>query len=79
MFTNLSAPGQPSEGSDAMISSLMDTWLVAAGEIVDGRRRRSIDVVKSRGMPHSDVVREFRFTGKGIEVRPEQQPARDRT
>jgi circadian clock protein KaiC len=71
MFTGLAAAGRQAEYSETLISSLMDTWLVTLAEVSDGRRRRRINVLKSRGMPHSDVVREFRFTGHGIEILPE--------
>ena len=53
-----------------MISSLMDTWVLMTAEEVDRRRRRWLYVLKSRGMPHSDEVREFRFTDHGIDILP---------
>jgi circadian clock protein KaiC len=78
MFTSLTAAGHDPETSETMISSLMDTWVLTLAEVDGGRRRRWINVLKSRGMPHSDMVREFRFTDHGIDVRPDPssgQPA----
>jgi circadian clock protein KaiC len=74
LFTSLTAAGHNPETSETMISSLMDTWLLTLAEVVDGRRRRRINVLKSRGMSHSDVVREFRFTDRGIDIVPERRP-----
>ena len=75
LFTSLTGAGAGVETSEAMISSLMDAWLLTVAEVSDGRRRRWINVLKSRGMPHSDVVREFRFSDNGIDVLAEQGPA----
>jgi circadian clock protein KaiC len=53
-----------------MISSLMDTWILVAVAEKERQRGRLIYVLKSRGMPHSDEVRHFRFTTRGIELLP---------
>ena len=50
----------------------MDTWVLLTSEEADRRRRRWLSVLKSRGMPHSDEVREFRFTDHGIDILPTQ-------
>jgi circadian clock protein KaiC len=83
MFTSLTTPSQTLEHTEALISSLMDTWILVAIEPVDGVRTRNLYVLKSRGMPHSDEVRPFRFTSKGIELLPSKRatlgrPARKR-
>jgi circadian clock protein KaiC len=70
MFTSLTTPSQPIEQTEAMISSLMDTWILVTADTVDARRTRNLYVLKSRGMPHSDEVRPFRFTSTGIELLP---------
>jgi circadian clock protein KaiC len=77
MFTSLTSAGHDPEMTEASISSLMDSWLVTSAEVADRRRRRWISVLKSRGMAHSDVIREFRFTDHGIELLPE--PLADRS
>ena len=53
-----------------MISSLMDTWVLTTTEEVERRRHRWLYVLKSRGMAHSDEMREFRFTDRGIDILP---------
>jgi circadian clock protein KaiC len=70
MFTSLSTPAQPLEQTEAMISSLMDTWILVAIESVGQERARNLYVLKSRGMPHSDEVHPFRFSSHGIELMP---------
>ncbi|HTU66656.1 MAG TPA: circadian clock protein KaiC [Steroidobacteraceae bacterium] len=70
MFTSLTTPTQSLEHTEAMISSLMDTWILVAIESIDRQRTRNLYVLKSRGMPHSDEVRPFRFTSKGITLLP---------
>ena len=37
----------------------MDTWLLLANIEANGERTRTLQVLKSRGMPHSNQVREF--------------------
>jgi circadian clock protein KaiC len=61
---------QPLEQTEAMISSLMDTWILAAFDTIEGRRHRNLYVLKSRGMSHSDDVRPFHITSKGIQLQP---------
>jgi circadian clock protein KaiC len=68
LFTSLTSAGVDPEGTETMISSLMDTWVLMSAEEVDRRRRRSLFVLKSRGMAHSDEVRAFRFTEHGLDI-----------
>jgi len=63
------APGQSEiERKENTISSLMDTWIVLANEEVHGRHRRGLYVLKSRGMAHSNELREFALTDRGLQV-----------
>lgn len=83
MFTSLTTPTQTLEHTESLISSLMDTWILVSIDTLDDRRHRRLYVLKSRGMPHSDQVRPFRFSSKGIELLPEagaaaKRPARKR-
>lgn len=71
VFTSLTSAGHAHGTSEGTVSSLMDTWLLTLAELDDRQRRRWLNVLKSRGMAHSDVLREFRFTSHGIEVLPE--------
>ncbi len=50
------------------VSSLMDTWLLLSNLEANGERTRALQVVKSRGMPHSNLVREFVFSERGIDL-----------
>ncbi|HWQ19940.1 MAG TPA: circadian clock protein KaiC, partial [Methanotrichaceae archaeon] len=51
------------------ISSLMDTWLRLSYIESGSERNRGISVVKSRGMRHSNQIREFMLTDHGAELR----------
>jgi circadian clock protein KaiC len=51
------------------ISSLMDTWIRLNFMESDNERNRGLSVVKSRGMAHSNQVREFMITDHGIELK----------
>jgi circadian clock protein KaiC len=68
LFTNLSTSGTDLEHTEAAISSLMDTWLLLRDVELGGERNRVLYVLKSRGMAHSNQVREFLITNKGIKL-----------
>jgi len=68
MFTSLTSSDHSLERTETLISSLMDTWILVATELEGKHRNRQIYVLKSRGMPHSDDVRSFRFSPGGIEI-----------
>ena len=67
-FTNLTTPGGSLEQTDVGISSLIDTWLLLREMESGGERNRGLYVLKSRGMSHSNQVREFLLTDRGIEL-----------
>jgi circadian clock protein KaiC len=67
LFTSLTSDEAP-EGSDVGISSFMDTWLVVRNIEMNGERIRTLTVLKSRGMSHSDQVREFVLTNRGLKL-----------
>ena len=67
LFTSLIEGGGLTEQTDVGVSSLMDTWVLLKNfETPAGERNRLLFVLKSRGMPHSNQVREFWLTDKGI-------------
>jgi circadian clock protein KaiC len=68
LFTSLAIDEGHPEGTDIGISSFMDTWLVLRNIEVNGERTRTLNVLKSRGMPHSNQVREFVLTGHGLRL-----------
>jgi circadian clock protein KaiC len=66
-LTNLlSAEGM--DKSDAGMSSLMDTWLSLVQLESNGERNRGIYVFKSRGMNHSNQIREYQLTSRGVKL-----------
>jgi circadian clock protein KaiC len=67
-FTSLTEGGSALEQSEVGLSSLMDTWILLRHIESNGERNRGIWVLKSRGMPHSNQIREFVFTEHGIEL-----------
>lgn len=68
LFTSLTIDEGHPEGTDIGISSFMDTWLVLRNIDRNGERIRTLDVLKSRGMPHSNQVREFVLTSNGLKL-----------
>jgi len=67
-FTSLTSGGAVLEGTELGISSLMDTWLLLRDIELNGERNRGIYVLKSRGMRHSNQIREFLLTDNGIRL-----------
>jgi circadian clock protein KaiC len=68
MLTDLTMGGTGLERADPAISSLVDTWLVLRDFEANGERNRGLHVLKSRGMGHSNQVREFMVTDAGIRL-----------
>lgn len=69
MFTGLTSAAQSSlEATEVGISSLIDTWLVVRDIEYNGERNRGMYVIKSRGMAHSNQIREFVLTANGIDL-----------
>jgi circadian clock protein KaiC len=68
VMTTLTSGGNNLEQSELNISSLIDTWLLVRDIESGGERNRGLYVLKSRGMAHSNQIREFRLTDQGIEL-----------
>jgi circadian clock protein KaiC len=68
LFTSLTAGDGALEQTTVGISSLMDTWLLLSSIELNGERNRGLHVIKSRGMAHSNQIREFLITDHGIEL-----------
>ena len=68
VLTSMTAPDEALETTDADISSLVDTWLLLRHVELEGERNRALYVLKSRGMAHSNQVREFLLTDRGVEL-----------
>jgi circadian clock protein KaiC len=69
LFTSLIPGGQSAEQTEVGVSSLMDTWLLLRNVENAGERNRLLFVLKSRGMAHSNQVREFVLTNNGIQLK----------
>jgi circadian clock protein KaiC len=67
-FASLSEAGENQELTDMAISSLIDTWLLLRDIEIGGERNRGMYILKSRGMAHSNQIREFKLTNHGIEL-----------
>jgi circadian clock protein KaiC len=68
VFTNLAMAGAAPEATEIGVSSLIDTWLLLRDVESDGERRRSLHVLKARGIAHSNQVREFVLGANGIRL-----------
>lgn len=67
-FSSLTTGHQARESTDVGVSSLMDTWLLLRDIELHGERNRGLYILKSRGMKHSNQVREFVITPRGIDL-----------
>ncbi len=67
LFTSLLTGGSLEE-TEVGVSSLMDTWIMLRDMETNGERTRGLYILKSRGTPHSNQVREFLMTCNGIEL-----------
>jgi circadian clock protein KaiC len=67
LFTNLTHSGEV-ETTTIGVSSLMDTWLLLLSVESNGERNRVFHLLKSRGMAHSNQMREFIITDQGIDL-----------
>jgi circadian clock protein KaiC len=70
LFTSLTEGGAPVEQSSVGVSSLIDTWMLVRDIEMSGERNRGLYVLKSRGMAHSNQIREFVITNHGLDLVP---------
>ncbi len=68
MFVHLTGGGHAIEATDVGVSSLIDTWIILRDMEAGGERNRGLYVIKSRGMRHSNQIREFVITSNGIDL-----------
>ncbi len=68
MFTSLTSAQSEIEDSEVGVSSLMDAWLLVKNIESNGERNRGLYILKARGIAHSNQVREFVLTNRGIEL-----------
>jgi circadian clock protein KaiC len=70
LYTALTESSIHAERSDVGVSSLMDSWILLRNLESDGERNRGLYVLKSRGMAHSNQIREFKLSNRGIALSP---------
>lgn len=70
LMTTLTRGANHREGTEEHISSLIDTWVLLRDLEQSGERNRCLYILKSRGMAHSNQLREFVITGRGIKLLP---------
>jgi circadian clock protein KaiC len=68
LMTTLTKGGNHLEGTEEQISSLIDTWILVRDVEQSGERNRCLYILKSRGMAHSNQLREFMITSQGIKL-----------
>ena len=68
LFTSLTADQTKLEQTEAGISSLMDAWILLQMIESNGERNRGLYILKARGIDHSNQIREFQLTAKGIQL-----------
>jgi len=68
MFTALNINVSSSEQTDEGVSSLVDAWISVRDLESNGERNRGLYIMKSRGMKHSNQVREFIITDNGLKL-----------
>ena len=68
LLTSLTTGGTSTEATDVGISSLVDTWIILRDLELGGERNRAIQVLKARGVSHSNQIREFLVTREGIRL-----------
>jgi circadian clock protein KaiC len=70
VFVTLTANRGAEEQTEVGISSLTDTWILLRDLELNGERNRCLYVLKSRGMAHSNQLREFVLSNQGVRLLP---------
>ena len=70
-ITDLSSSLQDIDQTEIGISSLVDTWIRLENVQRNQQRDRFLTIIKSRGMRHSNFVKEFMISNKGIQLKTE--------
>lgn len=70
VFTHLMHGQGGDVQTDAGLSSIMDAWILLLNREVSGEFNRELYLLKARGLSHSNQVREFVMSKKGITLIP---------
>ena len=68
LFTCLTGAGEKLEETEVGLSSIVDAWLLLRDVEFEGERNRTLYVLKARGTAHSNQLREYLITPRGIEI-----------
>jgi circadian clock protein KaiC len=68
LFTNLGVVSGEGAATEIQIPSGMDTWLLLYNRESGGEHNRQLYLLKSRGMAHSNQVREFLMSSDVIKL-----------
>jgi circadian clock protein KaiC len=68
LFTVLTSSADSPDETNLGVSSLMDVWILLRNLETNGERNRGLYVLKSRGMSHSNQIREFVMTDRGVQL-----------
>lgn len=68
LFTSLTLGADEQEETNIGVSSLMDTWILLKNIENGGERNRGLYIIKSRGISHSNKIRELLLTDAGMEL-----------
>lgn len=67
VFTSLLGSAAPlTEQTSISISTIADTWMHVSNVVQGGERNRALTIIKSRGMGHSNQVRELVLSDEGV-------------
>jgi circadian clock protein KaiC len=69
LFTNLTHGNIEAAKTETRVSSLMDSWVLLYNRESNGEHNRQLYLLKSRGMAHSNQIREFLLNDSGIQLR----------
>ncbi len=70
LLTSLTSSAGALEETSVDVSSLVDTWLLLRDLESNGERNRGLYILKARGIAHSNQIREFLMTNRGVDLRP---------
>jgi circadian clock protein KaiC len=68
LLTSLANPNSSLGETEVQIASVMDSWLLLRTLETNGERNRILQILKSRGMAHSNQVSEYKITNEGIQI-----------
>jgi len=68
LFTSLTQGNQALQQTESAMSSLMDAWLSLQDFEGNGEHNRVLYVLKARGMAHSNQIREFLISDRGVDL-----------